>query len=392
MPDTRRRSLLYASPFPPMQSGISDYSETLVYGLKRHFDITLLIDDYCLENKKLYEDFKVKVYRKDPFVFNRFDFWIYNIGNNPHFHSYIYEAAIKKPGLIILHDFVVYYLTVGIYRGKGCLYSKIYEMADAAGIDLIKRYTKGQEDLLECKELAPKLVLNSELIHSGNKIMVHSDYAYERVSEIIKDESRLRRINQVEQVSFSEAFIQKNRLFKKYRIPEDMFIISSFGNIDNTKLNHVVADTVNLLNEVSGRNLMYLMVGEGDYLDSALSSNIRKTGRVSLMEFNSFIKHSDIVANLRYPSMGETSAAVIRALGIGKPCIVSDDAWFSELPDDVVIKIDNRNIKKELYDSLSRLLENPDLMETMSKRAKDYIQREHGITKISDEIADFLRS
>jgi len=375
-----------------MKSGISDYSEVLIYGLKRHFDITLLIDDYRLENKKLYQDFKVKVYKKDPLVFKLFDFWIYNIGNNPHFHSYIYESAIKKPGLIILHDFVEYYLTVGTYRDKGALYSKIYEMADVAGIDLIMTHTKGQEDLLGCKDLAPKLPLNRELINSENKIMVHSNYAHAQVSEIIDDESRLRKINQVEQVSDNEEFIEKEILFEQFGIPENALTICSFGGVDRTKLNHMVCTTVIRLNKKYAGGLIYLMVGEGDYIDGLLSSYIKKTGRVSLAEFNSFIKHSSIVVNLRHPSMGETSAAVIRTLGIGKPCIVSDDAWFSELPDDVVIKVNNRNIKKDLHDSLARLLENPDLMEKMSKRAKDYIRREHGITKISDEITDFLRS
>ena len=392
MSGPRRKRLLYASPFPPMKSGISDYSETLVYGLKRHFDITLLIDDYHLENKKLYQDFKVKIYKKDPLVFNLFDFWIYNIGNNPYFHSYIYEAAIRKPGLIILHDFVTYYLTVGTYRDKGALYSKIYEMADAAGIDLIMTHTKGQEDLLGCTHLAPKLPLNRELINSENKIMVHSNHAYERVSEIIDDESRLRKISHVELIRDSEQFVEREILFEQFGIPEDVLTICSFGSLDRTKLNHIVCATVNRLNKKYAGGLIYLMVGEGDYIDGFLSSNIRKTGRVGLKELNSFIRHADIVVNLRYPSMGETSGAVIRALGIGKPCIVSDDAWFSELPDDVVIKLNNRNAKEALHDSLSRLLENPDLMEKMSKGAKEYIQREHGITKISDEIADFLRS
>jgi glycosyltransferase involved in cell wall biosynthesis len=387
----RKKRLLYASPFPPMKSGISDYSEILIYGLKNHFEITLLIDDYRLENQKLYEDFKVKVYKKDPLVFSLFDFWIYNIGNNPYFHSYIYEAARKKPGLIILHDFVAYYLTIGVYREKGILYSKIYEMAGAAGINLIKRYTKGQEDLLECKKLAVKLPLNRELINSENKIMVHSDYAYERVSKVINNISRLRKINQIDQISEKEDLIPKARLFRQYCIPEDVFIISSFGNIDTTKLNHVVADTIDMLDGASGKKIMYLMVGEGDYIDSYLSSNIKKTGRVSLREFDSFIKHSDIVVNLRHPSMGETSAAVIRTLGLGKPCIVSNDAWFSELPDDVVVKLNNKNIQEELYDSLLRFIENPDRMKKISRTAKEYIQNKHSVARISNQIADFLR-
>ena len=47
----------------------------------------------------------------------------------------------------------------------------------------------------------------------------------------------------------------------------------------------------------------------------------------------------DVLVNLRYPTMGETSGSVIRALSLGRPLIVSDVGWFSELPDDVVLKV-----------------------------------------------------
>ena len=104
--------------------------------------------------------------------------------------------------------------------------------------------------------------------------------------------------------------------------------MGSFGFIDKAKLNHVVCETVRALNERFENKLIYLMVGDGDYIDKYLGPNIRKTGHVGLAEFNSLIKHSDIVINLRNPTMGETSGAMIRALSLGKPCIVSNDAWF----------------------------------------------------------------
>ena len=47
----------------------------------------------------------------------------------------------------------------------------------------------------------------------------------------------------------------------------------------------------------------------------------------------------DVLVNLRSPTMGETSGAVIRGLALGKPMLVSDVGWFSELPDDAVLKI-----------------------------------------------------
>ena len=391
MSGAHRKSLLYASPFPPMASGISDYSEVLIYGLKRYFDITLLIDDYRLTNKRLYKDFDVKIYKNNPRVLNSFDFRIYNMGNNPEFHDYIYEAALVCPGLIILHDVVLYYLIIGFYQNKGLLYSKIYEMVGAWGSHLIKRPIRCGDNLLECKELAPYLPLNSEVLKSGNKIMVHSDYAYQKISGVVKEPNRIKKIDHVSLIRNENSFIEKGVLFHKYGIPENALILGSFGYIDKTKLNHLICQAVTSLNEKFENQLVYLMVGEGNYVDTYLGPHIRKTGYVDLAEFNSFIKYVDVVINLRYPSMGETSGAMIRALGLGKPCIVSDDAWFSELPDDVVIKVKNERIDKELYESLLRLLENPDLMEELSYKARQYIQKTHNLHKTSVEIANFLK-
>lgn len=390
----QRNRLLYASPFPPMATGISDYSEALVYGLKRHFDITLLIDDYRLRNKRLYKDFDVKVYKNDLRLFDAFDFRIYNIGNHPKFHSYIYKAAIDRPGLVILHDFVLYYLVVGHYQNNGNLYSKFYELEGPNALHFIKTYSKRGINLLECKQLAPYLPLNAEILNSRNKIMVHSDYAYQRISEVVKEPNRIKKINMIDHVASIRnkgVFIDKELLFKKYDISEDVLILGSFGYIDETKLNHIICQTVISLNDKFDNKLIYLMVGEGNYVDEYLGTHIRKTGYVDLAEFNSFIKYVDVVVNLRYATMGETSGAMIRALSLGKTCIVSDDAWFSELPDEVVVKVGNEDINEELYESLLRLLDDPHLMKDLSHKAKQYIRKKHGLNKISAEIADFLR-
>jgi hypothetical protein len=47
----------------------------------------------------------------------------------------------------------------------------------------------------------------------------------------------------------------------------------------------------------------------------------------------------DVLVNLRAPTMGETSGAVIRGLSLGKPMLVSDVGWFAELPDGAALKI-----------------------------------------------------
>ena len=50
----------------------------------------------------------------------------------------------------------------------------------------------------------------------------------------------------------------------------------------------------------------------------------------------------DIHVSLRSPTMGETSGTAIRALSLGKPLVVSDVGWFSELPDGVALKVGRR--------------------------------------------------
>src|SRR5450759_5790426 len=82
------------------------------------------------------------------------------------------------------------------------------------------------------------------------------------------------------------------------------------------------------------------MVGEGAYVDDLLCDHIRVTGYVPESDYEDYLRCADLVVNIRYPSMGETSIALLGAMSLGKPCIVTNHAWFSELPDSVVLKTD----------------------------------------------------
>src|SRR5581483_11490753 len=75
----------------------------------------------------------------------------------------------------------------------------------------------------------------------------------------------------------------------------------------------------------------------------------------------------DVLVNLRSPTMGETSGAVIRGLLLGKPMLVSDVGWFAELPDGVALKIP--------VDELE--------VETIAA-AIEYVRREHDLARTGD--------
>jgi glycosyltransferase involved in cell wall biosynthesis len=93
----------------------------------------------------------------------------------------------------------------------------------------------------------------------------------------------------------------------------------------------------------------------------------------------------DICVNLRYPTMGETSAAALRALSLGKPLVVSDVGWFSELPDSLAAKVPVDEWEVEtLAKTLTVLSEQPELREAMGVAARAYIREEHDLERSAD--------
>jgi len=385
--------LLYASPFPPKKSGISDYSVALVKALSKEYDITLFTDNYDITDESLSAFPRVR-YWVDDIDFDSFDFRIYNIGNHPGFHGYIYETAIKHPGMVILHDFMLYYLFTGYYQKQNELYSKLYSENDLESFLEVKRAVKKNgPDLLNQSELTFKLSLNKELLSSGNKIMVHSEFARDRVlSTGCISEEKVRKINLLAHVDeSSDCFISKEELYSKYNIPTDAFVLSSFGYIAPTKLNREICEAVKSISKYSAKKLCYVMVGDGDYVDDELEfGRIIKTGYADEKEFNSFIKYSDLIVNLRYPSVGETSGAMIRILQLGKACITNNIGWFAEIPDECAVKLGTDNIKTDLEKSIKELADDEEKRLNLGENAALYIEKEFAPETVVKKIREFI--
>lgn len=388
-----KEKLLYVSPFPPLKSGISDYSEMLAYALKDYFDITLLIDNYELSDENMYRDFTVKIFEKSEIDYDNYKYIIYNIGNNPYYHSYIYQLCLQYPGLVILHDVILFYLIAGYYEKKQKLFSKIYEIGGCEAISIIRRaMIRDKKAILDYKEIAAQLPLNKELIKSGNKIMVHSEYARTCLLNNGMNRKKVRKINLLKQTKDGTVILPRKSLFQHFGIPEEAILITSFGYIAKTKLNHVVCESVKRLSDKLQIPICYVMVGEGNYVDAYIDDKlIFKTGYVTLNQFNSFLEYSDIVVNLRYPSMGETSAAMIRIMEYGKPCIIVSDAWFAEIPKDCVISLEKDEVL-HLELELERLIQDDAFRKKLGRRAKEYVDAYHSSDVVCKEIIEFLQA
>jgi glycosyltransferase involved in cell wall biosynthesis len=100
----------------------------------------------------------------------------------------------------------------------------------------------------------------------------------------------------------------------------------------------------------------------------------------------------DAVANLRYPSHGESSASLIQAMSCGLPCLVTDHASFSELPDDTVLKIPFGEDEVEVLEArMRRLAEDPVARTTLGKRAREHVQTHHAPEAVARLLLGALR-
>ena len=87
------------SPMPPERTGVADYSALLLPALAARCEVAVV----------------KRGARKPP---RGTDLSVYHIGNNPDAHGWIVEALRRRPGLVVLHDFVLHHLVAGLTIGR----------------------------------------------------------------------------------------------------------------------------------------------------------------------------------------------------------------------------------------------------------------------------------
>jgi SAM-dependent methyltransferase len=147
-----------------------------------------------------------------------------------------------------------------------------------------------------------------------------------------------------------------------------------------------------------------------------LEKHVRVMGYVPIEELEGWLSAVDICLNLRYPTVGESSGTLARALGLGRAVIVSDVGSFSELPDDVCLKvpvgdeeehlpIGHRPLRIEeitshtpmraevdlLTEYLTLLVTRPEVREAMGMRAREYVADQWNWSRVGDLYADWIR-
>src|SRR5260370_30059013 len=88
------------SPLPRARRGIADYSEALIESLRPLVDLEVFS-------------------RADqPFDPARFEVALYHVGNNA-FHDFVYETALRHPGVVVMHEPNLHHLIADVTIRRG---------------------------------------------------------------------------------------------------------------------------------------------------------------------------------------------------------------------------------------------------------------------------------
>ena len=75
----------------------------------------------------------------------------------------------------------------------------------------------------------------------------------------------------------------------------------------------------------------------------------------------------------------------MRALSLGKPLVVSDVGWFSELPDGVVLKVPVDELEVPMLEAAIAF--GAEHADELGAAARSYVEREHSLDRVADAYA-----
>jgi glycosyltransferase involved in cell wall biosynthesis len=283
------------------------------------------------------------------------DAYIYQIGDNYEFHQGALQWLPHFPGLICLHDFYVGHLFYGWAQTNRAQAQGI--LRAWYGNDAAARFFNYLTSEMFIEETCHASPMTEWICSMADGVITHSSWDIERVLRSCSGPVHVVPLP----YNTAETEIAGDTTGRSVA---DRFRLLTIGHVNKNKRVASVIQAIgnsSLLRERTSYRLAGYVKPEDAHALTALAYDcgvdLIISGQVDDEELASAIREADVISCLRWPTLEAASASAIEAMLYGKPIIVTDAGFFSEVPDTCAFKIDPHDEIGSIQSALERLLQ-----------------------------------
>ena len=334
-----QRTLLIFGALPPARSGTADYLEEQMQDFASRWNVVVVVGDEA----KVRSRSDCMVLNYSSFKKRRGEFQdaarLIHLANNP-FHAHAYLEA-KNPGaVLLLHEFSMHHLLTETTLAYGDNQGYLNELVACGPEGELVSGLRAQGLWSGIEQFLFPAIESRLRIASG--VIGHSKWILDRVDSVAPDTPTVH----IPHHFSSSNNLDRHSCRKLLGMKDGELAVVSLGFVTPAKcIEQVVSALAGIRSEVPP--FKFWIFGEMRHPTSVrqaikkhdMTDVVIEKGYTPLSTFEAAIEASDLVVNLRYPTVGETSGTMTRAMGSGKPVVVFRYGSFAEPPPSAVIGV-----------------------------------------------------
>lgn len=385
------------SPLPPARSDVANYSLRVLPCLSRK---GIAVKVWASNADYSAEDWPAGIRVADGSAqrlpwpeINFRDVTVYQVGNDLRYHGSILSHAERHGGIIVLHDLNLHEIQRMRYVVESHQPGRYLALLAEAGGDeaagLGRAHLSGEQALAPLVERFP---LTASVLRGAHGVVVHNPAALETV----------RALTPAPVIALPLPYEEAEQLPPLRRRTWNgsrRIRLVMFGFIHSA--NRRLPEILSILAQEEFRDLVELdLFGElsldfdlpGALASHGLRERVRFHGFLNEEEMSEILDAADLALNLRSPSMGESSGALLRMWSHRLCAVVSDTGIYRTLPDSCVVRIpaDPAEEGQALGELLRAAARDPRPFYERGEAARRLLEQEHGPARYADRLTGFI--
>ncbi|MFC5551311.1 glycosyltransferase [Massilia aerilata] len=392
--------LALVSPLPPAHSGIADYSAELLLELERHYAVELVPGPGATPEAQL-----ARFPQRDADWFMQhgasYDRVLYHFGNS-NVHKHMFALLRRHPGTVVLHDFYLSGVLDNMERDGDVPEAFIQALYASHGYTALRDHREqGRNPTIW------QYPCNKEVLDRAAGVIIHSDFSRRLAEQWYgpgsADGWRTIPLLRGQVAPGADAAAARRAARERLDIGAGDYIVSSFGMLGATKLNHRLLDAFLASPLAADPRCRLVFVGANDagpygielsrrIAASEAGTRIRITGFVSAGAYQDWLAASDCAVQLRAQTRGETSASVLDCLMHGLPAIVNAHGAAADLPPETLCMLPDEFDDAELTAALASLHADPARRAALAQAGRVHVAEHHGPAAIGKLYLDAIEA